>query len=117
MRKQNSSVGVARPQSRGPRPHVWRSGPDLEEHRKYRAFIQHRNQSQFRNEPWEITWEQYKELWRDRWHQRGRTRDTYCLTRINYDLPWSVSNCDVITRADHNRRQLENKIRRADGRF
>lgn len=100
-----------RPASMGPRPHVWRSGPDPAEHKKYRAFIQHRNQSQFRGEPWDITWEQYKEIWAERWHQRGRTKDTYCLTRRDYDLPWTWTNIEVITRAEHNRRQLQHKTR------
>jgi hypothetical protein len=103
---------VPRPELRGPRPHVWRSGPDPEEHRKYRAFIQHRNQSIFRKEPWDVTWEQYKEIWKDHWHERGRMKDQYCLTRVNYDEPWTWDNLMVVTRREHNQHQSDNKARR-----
>lgn len=106
-----------RPAAVGPRPHVWVSGPDPAVHYQYRQYIQHKNQAQWRGEEYYLTFEEYQDLWRERWHQRGRTKDTYCLTRVDYDLPWCVENCDVITRGDHNRRQLENKGRRADGRF
>ena len=111
-RKLNSSVGKPRPQSRGIRPQAWKSGPDPLDHLKYLAWNQHRNQSIFRNEPWDITFEQYKELWKHRWHQRGRTKDTYCLTRIDYDQPWTWDNVEIIGRADHNRRQSEHRQRR-----
>lgn len=95
-----------RPHARGPRPNAWVTGPDELEHRKYRAFIQHRNQSNYRNEPWDLTFEQYKEIWAEHWFNRGRTKDCYCLTRIDYDLPWTLDNVEVVTRQAHNRRQI-----------
>lgn len=100
-----------RPASKGPRPHVWKVGPDPELHYMYVQWLQHRNQAQWRGEEYHLTFENYQELWRERWHQRGRTKNTYCLTRRDYDLPWDMSNAEVVLRAEHNRRQLEHKGR------
>lgn len=94
-----------RPQSRGPRPQVWVTGPDPVEHKKYRAFIQQKNQAQFREEGWTITFDEWKALWGDLWHQRGRARGDYCMTRIDRDQPWTTDNTHVITREEHARIQ------------
>ena len=92
----------------GPRPRVWKSGPDPIRHDQYIAWARARAQAHFRNEKWHMTFEEWATLWGDQWHRRGRTKDTVCLSRIDYDLPWSVENCEIITRRAHNQRQKEN---------
>lgn len=94
-----------RPHMRGPRPNAWVSGTDLELHKKYRAFIQQRNQANFRGESWQLTFEQWQELWGELWHQRGRDQGCYCMTRDQWDKPWDTTNSIIITRSEHNRRQ------------
>ena len=91
----------------GPRPHVWVTGPDPLVHKKYRAFIQHRNQSNYRNEPWDLTFDEYCDIWGELWWQRGREKDCYCLTRQDYSGAWTRSNVEVITRKEHNQRQIQ----------
>ena len=65
-----------RPHMRGPRPNAWKSGPDPEEHKRYRVFIQQRNQAQWREEGWTISFEAWKDLWNQsgQWANRGRER-------------------------------------------
>ena len=92
---------------RGQRPGSWLTGPDIVTHAQYRAYVQHRNQSNFRNEPWQLTFGHYQSLWKLHWAQRGRTKESYCLTRINRDLPWQLNNTVVITRAQHSARQAQ----------
>ena len=94
-----------RPNARGPRPQVWVTGPDPIEHKKYRHWIQQKNQAQWRDETWELSFEEWKELWGELWHQRGRERSCYCMTRIDRELPWSLKNTQVITRESHAREQ------------
>ena len=92
----------------GPRPRVWKSGPDPIRHEQYIAWARARAQAHYRNERWHLTYPQWVELWRDQWHLRGRTKDTVCLSRRDYDEPWSVENCEIITRRQHNLRQKDN---------
>ena len=89
----------------GPKPHLWASGPDVVEHAKYKTWSQMRNQAQWRGEPWNLTFEQYKRLWQEHWDRRGRERGCYCMTRQDVDLPWDATNTIVITREEHARLQ------------
>ena len=93
------------------RPYRWCTGPDLLTHLQYRAFVQQRNQAVFRQEPWQLTLEEYQDLWRDHWAERGRTRDSYMMTRVNPDRPWSWANTVVITRQQHGARQAAARVR------
>ena len=89
----------------GPRPRVWKSGPDPIRHDQYIAWARARSQAAYRKEQWLLTFEQWAEFWRDCWHQRGRTKNTVCLSRRDYDEAWCVENCEIITRREHNLRQ------------
>lgn len=96
-----------RPQSRGPRPQAWITGPDPELHRRYRIWIQQKNQAQWREEGWDISFERWQALWDEsgQWLNRGRARGDYCMTRIDRELPWTESNVQIITREEHARIQ------------
>jgi len=89
----------------GPRPHVWKSGPDATDHASYRAWLQCRNQAQFRSEPWTLTFEQWLDQWQGLWHRRGRTGDSLCITRLDCAQPWSHNNVIIITRRQHGQRK------------
>lgn len=90
----------------GSRPHVWKSGPNPDQHRRYLAFVQQRNQARWRGEVWQLTFEQWLALWGDRFDRRGRRTWDLCLTRRDYHQPWTLDNAEVITRQQHNERQF-----------
>ena len=61
----------------------------------------------WRGEGWLLTFAEYEEIWAGKWHLRGRTRDTLCLARLDYEQPWSMSNVEIMTRRQHNINQLQ----------
>ena len=97
-------IKTKRPNSR---PYRWITGPDLQTHLQYRAYVQQRNQARWREETWTLTLEQYQHLWTEHWAERGRTSQSYMMTRIDADLPWDRTNCCVITRQQHGQRQAD----------
>lgn len=94
-----------RPHARRPRPHLWLTGPDPVRHKMYLTWLQQRNQALFRQEGWSIDFEAWAELWQERWHQRGRRRGDYCMTRVDWELPWTLDNVAIVTRSEHARAQ------------
>jgi hypothetical protein len=89
----------------GPRPQAWKTGPDPVVHEKYRAWVQCRNQAQWRGEIWKITFEQWQQMWTGKWDKRGRSSDALCITRCDMSLPWSEANAIIISRREHGRRK------------
>jgi hypothetical protein len=71
------------------------------------VFIQQKNQAQWREEGWDITFEQWKQLWDQsgQWDNRGRQRTCYCMTRIDHLVPWTPDNVEIVTREIHSRQQ------------
>lgn len=102
-----STKGIPRPHTGGPRPHVWISGPDPVRHKKYRVWIQQKNQAQFRQEGWSIPFEEWLEIWGDDWEHRGREKGTLCMTRSDWSLPWTRDNVRIVPREEHARMQGE----------
>jgi len=100
-----STWGQPRPASRGPRPHVWATGPDPELHVKWRIWGQQKNQAQWREEGWSIKFADWCQLWQEHWHERGRSADQYCMTRRDWSLPWTLDNVQVVPRREHARMQ------------
>jgi len=92
---------------RGVRPQTWVTGPDPVEHKKYRVFVQQKNQAQWRDEGWTISFEDWKRLWREsgQWENRGRERGCYCMTRLDWSTSWTLDNVVIITREEHARLQ------------
>lgn len=86
-----------------PRPHRWISGPDPIDHELYRAYGRSRAQAHFRREQWDLTWPDFQLLWRidNRYLLKGRTLGSICMTRLDTDLPWSMTNVEFITRKEH----------------
>jgi hypothetical protein len=94
-----------RPHARGPRPHLWKTGPDPVLHKKYRVWLQQRNQALFRDEGWNFAFDDWLAMWQPWWHLRGREIGCMCMTRKNIRRPWSPANAEIITRQEHARRQ------------
>jgi hypothetical protein len=77
------------------------------EHKKYKVFIQQKNQAQYRDEGWLISFEAWKQLWDEsgQWENRGRVRGTWCMTRSDWSTPWTVANAIIVPREVHARMQ------------
>jgi hypothetical protein len=71
----------------------------------HHAYLVHRCQCKFRNEHFDITEQQFFDLWRDYWHLRGRAGDDMTMTRRDSAEGWTISNMEIITRREHLRRQ------------
>lgn len=68
-------------------------------HKKHWGFLRQKAQANFRGEGWELTIEEFFELWTDDlWAQRGRKIDNYCMVRIDPEKSWSKENCAIILR-------------------
>ena len=97
--------GVPRPHTRGIRPQAWITGTDPVVHKKYRVFIQQRNQALYREEGWTIDFDTWCTIWGDQWPLRGREKGTYCMSRKDWSLPWTATNVAIITREEHAKMQ------------
>lgn len=82
-------------------PHIWKYGPDPLRHDIHEKFLKARAQAQFRNEGWQLSFEDYYSLWHKQWDNRGRGGENVCMTRYDPDSPWSKNNCYIISRQDH----------------
>ena len=69
------------------------------------GWLRMKAQAKFRNEPFEITWEDYLKIWEGRWHQRGSSRESYTLQRIDWKGGWTLNNVHIVSRLEHWRRQ------------
>lgn len=87
------------------RPWMWASGPDPETHQQYRAWVQQRNQAQWREEPWCLTFDEYQDIWLGHWHLRGRLAHSVMMSRRDPQLPWDCRNAVLITRAELGQQQ------------
>jgi len=86
---------------RAPRPNVWVVGPDEDRHRMYQPWLVSKAQANFRGEEWALEFEEYYQLWKNDWDNRGRQPDDMCMTRIDKEGAWAVGNVHVITRREH----------------
>ena len=89
---------------KGLRPQCWVSGPDPLTHKQYRAFVQQKNQAQFRGEDWQLTFEEWLGIWGTDYDKRGRTSKSLCLTRWDLEDSWTVANCFLLERGEHMKR-------------
>jgi len=81
------------------RPNAW-VYRDSFDHARHFAWHRSRAQANFRGEAWELSPEEFFELWStpELWSQRGRRPEHLVLTRYDWEKPWSRSNCCIITR-------------------
>jgi hypothetical protein len=83
-------------------PSNWVSGPDFLQHEIYYAWHKHRSQAKYRNEVYDLTWEDWQEIWSntDLFLRRGRKSTDLTLTRIDDDGAWSMDNIQIMTRLE-----------------
>lgn len=64
------------------------------------AYVRFTSQCSYRGEVNEITFSEFCQFWHDetQWAQRGRRPESLVLTRYDPDLPWSKTNCCIMTR-------------------
>ena len=74
-------------------PERWKQGPDNNKRIVNRWFLMAKAQAKYRDEPWEITFEDYWAFWNGYTNRRGKGADDYQLKRINEKAPWHKSNC------------------------
>lgn len=77
-----------------------RTHPDEFTRARKLAWSRARSQAVFREEPWNLPFEDFCDFWSNQtlWNQRGRQRDCLVLYRKDTDKPWSKDNCELITR-------------------
>jgi hypothetical protein len=69
---------------------------------KYYAFLKHRCQARHRSEDYTLTWDDWHSAWSDQdWAQRGRSRHSKVLGRIDWDAGWHKTNVRVMSRREH----------------
>lgn len=95
------------------RPHVWIVGEDVYKHSMYMPWQRAKAQANFRDEEWDLPFEDYYNIWNGLWEQRGRGADDLCITRINWEGSWTKDNIEIITRRIHCQRQAQ--YRKAKG--
>ena len=88
----------------GPRPQCWKVPGEIP-HQQYLAFLQMRAQANYRKETFNLTFEDFQQLWLGKWDQKGRSNTSYCLTRIDPNGSWDRSNTQCILRVEHLQRQ------------
>ena len=93
--KEKSTTG-----GRGPRPHVWKSGPDEYRHSIYHGYLKRKAQANFRKEGWAMTFDEFYDLWKDDWNNKGRLSINVCMSRHDEELPWTRENAYIRSRYD-----------------
>jgi len=86
----------------GPRPHC-RRYPDPIDNQLFGQWARARAQAHYLGEVWNLTTDEYITLWREnnRYLNKGRGNENFCLVRNKYDKPWQLDNVKVITRLEH----------------
>lgn len=61
-------------------------------------FVTQKANAQRRDIPWELTFEQWWQLWKEsgKWEQRGRTYGCYVMARLNDEGPYALGNVRII---------------------
>jgi len=93
------------------RPDQWITGPDPDTHEKYRAWVQQRNQAVWRGETWQITFEEFQQIWAGRWHRRGRGTEDLAMTRTDWTAAWTPQTVELRTRKQLGRQQADARAR------
>jgi len=87
---------------------TWITGSDPVRRDKYYAWQKHRAQAKYRREDYELTWEQWEDLWQDEyWFKRGRHTDCYCLMRLDFTDSWRIDNVEIVERSVYLKRSGE----------
>jgi hypothetical protein len=75
---------------------------------KYRR---QRANAEFREIPWDFTFETWWKLWEDSgmWEERGVGRNAFCMSRIDDEGPYSPSNVEIVPQWQNRSEYLERR--------
>ena len=80
-------------------PAFWKTGPDPFIREKYYAYLKHKAQCSYRSESYNLTWEDWQNLWTDElFLKRGRTSNSLIMQRIRVSDPWQLDNVQITNR-------------------
>ena len=96
----------------GKKPHRWITGPDPIVQRLRRRWLLAKNQAKYWNQPWHITWDQYRDLLLDHEDQLGNRADAMNLCRTDKTEGWTIGNVTIMTQSQAGQRK---KIRDSEG--
>lgn len=84
-----------------------RVNEDPFDHARYMPWLKMRAQANYREELWNLSFQDFCTLWHSEhlWLMRGRGREDLMLTRIDSEQAWSLDNCELMTRLNWSRRQ------------
>lgn len=93
-------------------PQNWITGPDFLTHEMYYAWQKHRSQARYRKEDYDLSWEDWLEIWKNPidFENRGRKPEDLTLTRIDDDGAWELSNVQIMTRLEQLRKAMARKM-------
>jgi hypothetical protein len=96
---------------KAPRPHL-RRYPDPVDNKLFMDCMRARAQAWYFDQEWTIPEDDYIKMWRtnDRYLNKGRGNNHYCLIRKDYDKGWHLNNVEIVTRLEHYRICSLNKI-------
>tara|TARA_X000001382_G_scaffold126397_1_gene112972 strand:+ start:175 stop:636 length:462 start_codon:yes stop_codon:yes gene_type:complete len=98
--------------NRGKRPYRWITGPDPIVQRLRRRWLLAKNQAKYWNQPWQISWDQYRDLLLDHEDQLGNRADAMNLCRTDKTEGWTIGNVTIMTQSQAGQRK---KIRDSEG--
>ena len=64
------------------------------------CFVRARAQAWYRNEEWDLTVEEYIEMWDEHYDNKGRGKEDYAWTRIDQEGPWTKDNIIIGKRGE-----------------
>jgi hypothetical protein len=70
-------------------------------HKQYLAWLQMKAQANYRKEIFQLTFEDFQQLWDAKWAFKGRGINNYCLSRKDPRTPWTITNVECIPRKQH----------------
>lgn len=76
-------------------PHVWKHGPDEVKHKSYKKYYIARNQAICKNQEWELSFEDWENIWGDNILQSGRKIGTYYISRKDSNESWNKYNIEL----------------------
>jgi hypothetical protein len=95
---------------KGPQPHLWKHGPNPVLRAQARAHSVMRCQARYREEPWDLSLEDFVALWGTKWKWRGRLGQHVNLTRKDPNRAWSRSNCCLRVRGHITRENKQGRL-------
>jgi hypothetical protein len=69
------------------------------------AWNRMKAQAKYRNEEWDLSWEDFQIIWEGKWHLRGSVKRSLGLIRKDWSKGWSLANVEIQPREEIMRRQ------------